>query len=239
MTTPPVDDQEMSIWDHISELRKRIIIGLAAVVVTTLASVFMLATPLIEFLARPAGGLSHFIVIEVTESVGVYMRVALLAGFILSLPIIVSQIIAFILPGLYPNEKRWLYWSIPLASLFFLGGVAFSYYVMLPTAIPFLQGFLAVTPAWRLANYIGFVTNLMFWIGLAFESPLVVFLLAKFHVVSAGMLARQWRYAIVIIAIIAAVVTPTVDPVNMSLLMAPLFALYLLSILFAYIGWRE
>ncbi len=88
----------------------------------------------------------------------------------------------------------------------------------------------------RLSNYVDFVTNLMFWIGLSFEAPLVMFILAKFHIVNARMLARQWRVAIVIIAVIAAMVTPTVDPVNMGLLMLPLFILYLLSVLLAMLA---
>ncbi len=122
-------------------------------------------------------------------------------------------------------------------------GVAFSYFVMLPAALPFLLGFLnqdgqGVKALPRISTYIDFVTNLMFWIGVSFETPLIVFMLAKFHIVTPGFLAKQWRYAVVVIAIMAAVITPTVDPVNMSLLMAPLFAIYLLSILFAAIAIR-
>jgi sec-independent protein translocase protein TatC len=90
----------------------------------------------------------------------------------------------------------------------------------------------------RLSNYIDFVTNMMFWIGVSFELPLVVFILAKIKIVNAKMLAQQWRIAAVIIAVVAAVVTPTPDPVNMSLMMAPLLVLYVLSIFFAFIARR-
>ncbi len=223
----------MSIWDHVGELRTRLLKAMAALVVTTIANVVYLAPFFINVLSWPAGGLSKFIAIEVTETMGVYMRVSLLAGFIMALPIIIYQLLAFIVPGLYDNEKRWLFLAIPIATLLFIGGVAFTYFVMLPAAIPFLRGFLDVTPAWRLSNYISFVTNLMFWIGVAFELPLVMFILAKFNIVTPKMLLQQWRFAIVIIALVAAVITPTVDPVNMALLMAPLFAIYLLSVLFA------
>lgn len=228
------EEPEMSIWDHIGELRTRLIKAMAALVVTTLINVSYLATYAIEFLARPIGGMEKLVAIEVTESVGVYMRVALLAGFIMALPVILYQIIAFIVPGLYEHERRWLYISIPIATLLFIAGVAFSYYVMLPAAIPFLIGFLPVTALPRVSTYIEFVTNLMFWIGMAFEMPLLVFMLAKFKIVTAGILLKQWRFAIVIIAVLAAMITPTVDPVNMGLLMLPLFAIYLLSVLFAY-----
>lgn len=121
--------------------------------------------------------------------------------------------------------------AIPFATFLFIAGVAFAFYVMLPTAIPFLTGFVGVKTVPRVANYINFVTSLLFWIGVAFETPLLVFALVKLKIVSVGTLARQWRIAIVVIAALSAVITPTVDPVNMGLLMLPLFGLYLLSLL--------
>lgn len=236
MALEEVQEKEMGVWDHIGELRVRLLKAILAMVVTVGVCVSYLAPRLIDLLSVPAGGMSQFVVIEVTESVGVYMRVALLGGFIMALPVLVYQLLAFIVPGLYDNEKRWVFSAIPVATLLFIAGVAFAYLVMLPAALPFLKGFLEVTPAWRLSNYIAFVTNMMFWIGMAFETPLIMFMLAKFNIVSAGMLLKQWRFAVVIIALIAAMITPTVDPVNMALLMAPLFAIYLLSVLFAKIA---
>lgn len=238
MAPNALEETEMGIWDHLSELRSRLLKAMAALLITTLVSMFYLAPLAIEVLAIPAGGLEKFVTIEVTESVSVYMRVALLTGFIMSLPVIVYQILAFVVPGLYDNERRWIFIAIPIATLLFIGGVAFTYFVLLQTALPFLDQFLNVESSWRIANYVGFVTNLMFWIGLSFETPLVVFLLAKFKVVTPSMLSKQWRFAVVIIAIVAAVVTPTPDPVTMGMTMAPLFAIYLLSILFAAIAAR-
>jgi sec-independent protein translocase protein TatC len=110
---------------------------------------------------------------------------------------------------------------------------------MLPTALPFLISFMGITTTPRLINYFNFVTNLLFWVGICFEAPLVVFILAKLGLVTAGGLLKHWRIAIVVIAIVAAVVTPTADPVNMGLLMLPLTVLYLLSVLFAMIARRE
>jgi sec-independent protein translocase protein TatC len=223
------------IGEHITELRKRLLIALIGLAVGTIAS-FALAAQVIAILSRPVGGLQNLQAISVTESVGVFMRVSLLGGFVISLPLILYEVLAFVLPGLKPNEKRWLYSGIPLATVLFVGGVLFTYFVMLPTAVPFLIGFLDVKTTPRLADYVSFVTNLMFWIGICFETPLLVFLLAKLHIVTAGMLARQWRLAIIVISVIAAVVTPTVDPVNMGLLMLPLMVLYALSILLALIA---
>jgi sec-independent protein translocase protein TatC len=227
---------EMSVWDHIFELRGRLLRAVIALALTTIAS-FLFAQRLIEFLAVPIQGLNNVIAIEVTESVSVFMRVSLLSGFIFAFPIIFYQIMAFVMPGLTREERRVLLLFIPFATILFVGGVAFAYYVMMPNAIPFLVtviGGIETTP--RISNYIDFVTNLMFWIGISFETPLVVFILAKFGIVTGKMLQSQWRFAIVIIALIAAVVTPTPDPVNMSLLMAPLFLLYLLSIVLAKIA---
>lgn len=229
------NSKEMGVWDHVSELRSRLFWALISLVVTTVAS-FAFAQYLIEFLARPIGGLQNVVSIEVTENVGVFFRVSLLSGFILALPFILLQILGFIAPGLYPHEKRTLYLFIPIATFLFVGGVSFAFFVMMPTALPFLVSVLGVQTLPRLSNYINFVTNLMFWIGVSFETPLVVFGLAKFHIVNARGLLKQWRFALVIIAVVAAVVTPTPDPVNMSLMMAPLGLLYLLSVLFAYIA---
>jgi len=163
------------------------------------------------------------------------MKVALLSGFILALPIIAYEIVAFIVPGLEPREKRWLFISLPFIVILFVAGVAFTYFVMLKAAIPFLVNFLGVQTVPRLSNYVGFVTNLMFWIGLSFESPLVVLLLAKLKLVNARMLLKGWRVAIIVSAVLAAIITPTTDPVNMGLLMAPLMGLYLISIFLAYL----
>jgi len=229
---PPPNFWEM-VAPHIKELRMRLLWALVGVVVGVAIS-FNLTNFYLDLLTQPIGGLDKLLSIEVTENLSVYMRVSLLSGFIMSLPWVLYQLLAFITPGLTQKERRWLFISIPFATLMFLAGVFFTYKVMLPTAIPFLISFLGVTTTPRLSNYIQFVTTLMFWVGVSFETPLVIFLLAKMRLVTAGALIRQWRIAIVVIAILAAVITPTGDPVNMALLMAPLLALYLFSILLAF-----
>jgi sec-independent protein translocase protein TatC len=152
--------------------------------------------------------------------------------------VILYQLLAFVLPGLKPNEKRWLYLIIFFGTLLFATGVAFAYFVMLPASVKFLIDFLAVETKPRISNYINFVTDLIFWMGVAFQTPLIIFALAKFNLVSAKTLAKKWREGLVIIAILAAVITPTVDPVNMALLMVPLIGLYWLSVLLAYLARR-
>jgi len=186
--------------------------------------------------AQGADGLDRLQVIEPTEAVGVFMRVSLLAGVILALPWITLELFLFVAPGLMPRSRIVLLLGIPLVTIFFLIGVAFCYFVMLPTAIPFLYSFLGFKAAWRPSAYFGLVTTLMFWIGVTFEMPLMAYLLAAARLINARQLASVWRFAVVIIAVAAAAITPTVDPVNMGLVMAPMILLYLVSILAAVIA---
>ena len=156
----------------------------------------------------------------------------------LAFPIILWQLLGFVVPGLTPKERRSVLVAIPFASLLFVAGVLFAYFVMLPAALPFLISFIGIRTTPRLSNYFSFVTNLLFWIGVSFETPLAVYVLARLHLVTARMLLNQWRIAVVAIAVIAAFVTPTPDPINMGLLMIPLCILYMLSILLAALATR-
>jgi sec-independent protein translocase protein TatC len=225
----------MTFWGHIEDLRKRLFIALLALGAATAGS-FAFAEKVIILLAKPVGSISSLQSIEVTENVAVFMRVALLCGVTIAMPVILYELMAFILPGLKRGEKRWVYATIFFGTLLFLAGAAFAYFIMLPTSVTFLINFLTVETRPRLSSYINFITNLIFWLGVGFQFPIIIFALAKLNILSAKTLAKGWRYSLVIIAILAAVITPTVDPVNMVLLMAPLFVLYLLSVFFAFIA---
>jgi sec-independent protein translocase protein TatC len=225
------------LLQHLDELRQRLFKAFLALVVTT-GICFAFAEQIIEYLARPIGGVDKLVSIEVTENVGIFMKVSILGGVILGIPVVVYQILRFVLPGLKKNETTWLLVMVPFATLLFAGGAAFTWFIMLPSAIPFLTNFLGITTHVRPQNYFDFITRLMFWIGLCFEMPLVVMFLAKLKILTARQLAAGWRYAIVIMASVAAAVTPTVDPINMGLVMAPLMGLYLISILLAAIVGR-
>jgi len=222
----------LPLLQHLEELRRRLFKALAALVVTTALS-FALVEPLMDYLTGPIGGRAALVSIEVTENIAIFMRVSLLGGMVLGMPFVVYQAVAFVMPGLTQGERRWLLFSVPLASLLFLSGVAFTWFVMIPVAVPFLTSFMGITTQVRPSNYFGFITSLMFWIGVSFEMPLAAMLLARLNLVTARQLAGGWRYAIVCIALAAAAVTPTVDPVNMGLVMLPLMALYGVSILLA------
>jgi sec-independent protein translocase protein TatC len=223
----------MSIWGHITELRKRLFIAVGSLALMTMIS-FALVPYLLDIITVPVGGIQNLQSIEVTENIGVFMRLALLSGVILAFPIIIYEILAFLAPGLNKNEKKWVFLTIPVATVLFLSGTAFAYFVMLPVAVPYLINFLGVPTTPRILSYVKFSTSLIFWLSVGFEMPILVFALAKFKLVTPQMLIKQWRIAIVLIAVMAAAITPTVDPVNMAILMVPLFILYLLSVLFAF-----
>jgi sec-independent protein translocase protein TatC len=228
-------ESSQPLLQHINELRQRIFKAFGALILTT-AICFFFAQPIIDYLATPLGGREALVSIEITENMAIFMRVAFLGGVVLGMPFFVYQFMRFLLPGLVNREKLWLFLGVPTASIFFIAGVAFTWFVMIPSAIPFLINFLGIHTQVRPLNYFGFITNLMFWIGLCFEMPLVVMFLAKLKFVTAKQLANGWRYAFVIIAIVAAAVTPTVDPVNMGLVMLPLICLYVISIILAKIA---
>lgn len=230
-------DAAMSLWDHLDELRSRLFKAVLALVLGTLAGVAV-ATPVLEFLIEPYG--RALVVLDPTGGVVQYFRVALLVGGILSIPMITYQLLAFILPGLTRREKRILVLSIPPVTLLFLVGVVFAWYILIPPALDFLVNFQTdiFRAEWTSDRYLGFVTSLLFWMGVAFETPLVFFVLSILGFVTPRPLIQNWRIAIVGAAIAAAVITPTVDPVNMGLVIVPLLALYLLSILLVWIGMR-
>jgi sec-independent protein translocase protein TatC len=183
-----------------------------------------------------AQGLTKMQVIEPTESIGVFMRVSLLVGIALAMPYIIFELYLFIAPGLMPRSRQLLFAALPAASLFFLLGLLFTYFIMLPAAVPFLYTFAGFRAAWRPSAYFDLVTGLMFWIGVAFQMPLIIYALAAAGWIKARQLLDQWRIAIVVIAVIAAAVTPTVDPVNMGLVMLPMILLYFFSIAGAWVA---
>jgi sec-independent protein translocase protein TatC len=167
------------------------------------------------------------------------MRVALLAGFAAALPLVAFELYLFIAPGLSPKSRLFGLIAMPLVALFFLAGMAFADLVMLPPALRILLHFVpGMQTQVRPSSYIGFVTTLLFWIGAAFQFPFLIYVLASIGLVRARGLANQWRLAVVIIAVISAAITPTVDPVNMSLVMGPMIVLYFFSISLAYLAQR-
>lgn len=226
-------DREMSLFEHLNELRIRLTWAAAALFVGTAISMIF-AKQALQLLILPLGTYVPQ-TISPTENFVVYFRVALIGGVIIAMPMIVYQAVRFILPGLMPEERKYLYFLLPGATISYAAGVAFAALIMLPTAINFMQNFLrdVIQPGWTLDNYIDFVTRVLFWMGIVFETPLLIFFLAKLGIVNSRQLARGRKWAVLGTAVVAALVTPTPDPVNMMIVMVPLYLLYELSIILA------
>jgi sec-independent protein translocase protein TatC len=221
------------ILEHLNALRKHVFRALGAWLLLTVLA-FTFVTPLMDWLAMPIGGIGELQAVEVTEPIGVVMRVSLLAGFTVALPYIGLELLLFVAPALKPRGRLVGILGIPMIFVFFLAGMAFSYYLMLPVALPVLLNFMGIPTIPRPSSYISFVTGLMFWIGIAFEMPLLSFLLSSMGLLKGHSMRKNWRYAVFFIAVVAAMITPTIDPVNMLIVMGPLLLLYGLSILMAY-----
>lgn len=176
---------------------------------------------------------------EPAEGLATFMRVTLLGAAVFAIPWAVLELYLFIAPGLMARTRVSLLAGIPIAGILFSSGVLFSYLVMLPVAIPFLRDTFGFGNAWTPSSYFALITNVMFWVGVAFEMPLVVYVLATFGLVTPHVLIRGWRFAVVGIAVLAALITPTTDPVNMALVMLPMGLLYIISIGGAWVAMRS
>ncbi len=230
--------------EHLVELRHRIFMVLGAMVVGAVAALFF-ANTILALLTRPAAGV-QLIVLRPTDMIFVYIEIVLSAGAIAALPMILYQSLMFIRPALESPQEISMFRAVailgmPLVLVFFALGLAFAYFVMLPFAIKYLSSFGTefAKPSWNIKEYYSFIFAVLLWIGAAFETPLVMALLARLGLVSPSAMARQWRYALVGMAIVAAAITPTVDPFNMMVVMAPLLALYFTGILMARIVYRK
>lgn len=228
-------EEPASFLEHVGALRKHILRSVVVLLICAVVCFAFLST-LLEFIAQPIGGLTELQAVDVTEPIGVGMRVVLLAAFAVALPYIIFEIFLFVAPAL-PRRARVIgLFTIPLVVIFFFGGMAFSYYLILPTGLPVLLNFLDVSTQIRPSSYVRFVTNLMFWIGALFEFPLLAYILTVMRILSPSVLIKNWRIAVVVIAVLSALVTPTIDPINMLLVMVPLMLLYGLSILLSLLA---
>jgi sec-independent protein translocase protein TatC len=227
------DAARMSILDHLAELRDRLMKAVIALAVGVVAGTFF-APRLLRLLVAPLGDQVP-IAIAPTEAPAVFFKVSLVIGLVLAMPVIVYQIFRFVAPGLRPKERRYIFIGAPVAALSFASGVVFASLVLIPAAMPFLRGFLAgiVEQRYSINNYISFVSTILLWAGLVFETPLVMFFLAKLGVATPQGFGKARRVVVIGAAAGAAVITPTTDPVNMLLIMGPFLLLYELGILLA------
>ena len=236
--------RELTLMEHLRELRRRVLVCVIAVLAGSVVA-FAFYKRIIEFLSRPAYDLESgvtldLVFIEVTELLTTAVKVSFVAGFVLALPIVVYQVVMFVAPGLTGRERRYLYLFMPASLVAFVAGVAFAYYVLTPPALKFLLGFSDVaTPLIRISNFVNLMVRLLFWMGVAFETPLIMYMLAQLGIVSARQMSRFRRYWVVIAFILAAIITPTFDPVNQALVAGPLLVLYEIGVLLARVAGRQ
>ncbi|MBK8985907.1 MAG: twin-arginine translocase subunit TatC [Chloroflexi bacterium] len=229
---------EQSVLEHLNELRKRTTWAAVALIIGTVIS-FIFAQDLLLFLLRPYD--AQLQTLRPTEGIETFFKVALVSGFIVSMPVILYQFWLFIAPGLTKKERRYVYLFIPAALSLFLLGILFAWFVLVPAAVAFLSSFMpeVFRTEWTGQEYISFILAMLFWLGASFQMPVIIYLLSIVGLVNGPMLRDQWRVAVVGVAVLAAAITPSIDPVTMLLTMAPLLVLYFLSIGLAYIGYRR
>ena len=232
------------IGQHLTELRRRMLWSALAVLVCT-GVAFVFHEQILRLLMEPAQGFTGIpnqkpVFNDLTEFIGIAMKVSLLAGLVLSFPFVLYQMVMFLSPGLTRSEKRYLYTLLPLSVLVFVIGGAFGYRILFPPAIRFLLNFGSdiATPLIRIGNYVNLLLSLLFWMGLIFELPVVLYFLARIGIVTPRFLARQRRYAVVVAFILGAIITPTFDPINQSLVAVPIIVLYEAGIWLAKLGAR-
>jgi sec-independent protein translocase protein TatC len=239
----------MSFFDHLAELRKRIVYSMLAILGGTLAGL-KFSNDVFAWLARPMMNAlrenhldQHLIYTSPTGYINMYIKVALYLGIVIASPIVLYQVWLFIAPGLYRTERRAVSTFIFASVGLFLSGIAFCYYILLPNTLNFLVSFSASTqyfsPLISINEYWDLVLILMLGLGVVFQLPILVFFLALFGIVTPGFMWRNFRYAILIISIVAAIVTPTPDALTMLVFMAPMIGLYLVSIAVAAIVVRR
>jgi len=238
-----MDEKKLPLTAHLQELRKRLILSFVAIGVgffvcyTFKELLFdILAAPLLKVM--PIGG--SLIFTSVAEAFFTYMKVAFIAAVILVSPFVLYQIWAFVAPGLYQKEKRYVVPFVLGGSLFFAVGVLFAYFVAIPIGFKFLLGYATdfIKPLPSMKEYLSFSIKFLLAFGLVFEFPVALVLLARIGVVDAKMLARQRKYAILLIFVFAAIITPP-DFISQVLMALPLIGLYELSIFLSKIFGKK
>ena len=223
---------KITFVEHLEELRKRIVISILSFLVASLIAYYF-RDWIFAVITKPVGTL---VFLTPTEAFMAYIKISLLAGIVLSSPVIFYNLWAFISPALYNNEKKLVTFFLPLTLLLFLAGVGFAYFI-LPVTMKYLLSFGGETlkPMISANYYLGFILILFLACGVSFELPILIMILTKFGIVNSGMLIEKWRYAVLLVFILAAVVTPTPDVFTQFIVAVPLVFLYVFSILIAKI----
>ncbi len=237
--------KKISILEHLRELRKRVIYSVIGIMIGV-AIAFWKYAEMIQLLQKPAsnvGGVT-FIYSGVTEGFSVSMRVSFVAGIAIAMPVIMYNILMFIIPALNIRERRLVYVALPFILAMFILGIWFGYSYLIPPALGFLLTFGAQTSNGtqiatylvNLGDYVNFITRLLLVIGLIFEMPVIATFLARIGILKAGWMVRKWKWVIIGAFAVSAIVTPTPDAINQSLVAGVLMALYGVSIIMAWLA---
>jgi sec-independent protein translocase protein TatC len=234
------NDKKLTILGHLTELRKRLIRSVIAVAITSILS-FIFREQIFDILISPAPQDINLIFIEMTEMIGIIMRVSLVSGIILAMPYLTYELIMFLSPALSRREKRYVYLILPWIAIMFAGGVIFAYFILIPPATKFLLtwGSEIATPQIKIGNYISIVTRLLLAVGLVFEMPVLTTFLSRLGIIKPKWLSDKRKIAIILAFVLAAIITPTIDPINQSLVAVPLIVLYEMSIWLAKLVYRK
>jgi sec-independent protein translocase protein TatC len=233
-------DRVLTLRGHLRELRRRLIRSVIAVVITTILSLIF-ARHIFDFFTSRKPEDVPLVYTHVIEMVTTYFKVCLYSGIVLALPFLIYELVMFVHPALTRDEKRYLYLLMPGVILFFLAGAAFAYYVFLPPALRFLLHFPwyhTPAPFISIGDYISVVTKFLLAMGVIFELPILMFFLTKIGVVSPQWLSRQRKLAIVAAFLLAGFLTPTVDPINQTIVAIPIILLYEIGILLSRLARR-
>ncbi len=236
--TEDIENEQMSLTDHLAELRKRLSRALIAVGVGFFACYYFKEW-IFDIITRPLTAAlpknSYLIYTGLTEAFFVYMKLAFFASIIVTSPFILYQIWKFISPGLLAHEKKYVVPFVISSSLLFISGILFGYFVALPPAFEFFVSFnnKYLQALISFSDYLSLFVTFLLGFGLSFELPVFIFFLAKLGIVNAQMLSKQRRYAILVIFIVAAILTPSPDALSQILMAIPLMFLYEVSIFVA------
>jgi sec-independent protein translocase protein TatC len=233
--------EEMTLQEHLEELRQRILYSAIAIAVAFVIGL-ILAFPMLRVMAN-LSGLETLVLISPTEGFATFMRIGFYIAVALAMPVLLYQLIAFLGPGLTTEERQYVRMALIPVSFLFVAGMSFAFFIVIPRALGFLAGFGAggygpevFEEQFRASEIISFYFTLMIWIGVVFQMPVVIFLLVKLGIVSAQRLASIRKFMLVGCMIAAAIITPTPDPFNMLLVAIPMYLLYELGILLARLG---
>lgn len=239
---PPGDDGsedpefflEMTLSEHLEELRMRIIYSTLTILVALIAAFFLVDRVFAEIATQAQVPDGQIITISPTEGFVTWFKVLLYIAIAISMPMLVVQLLMYIFPGLTKREKRMVWISIPVVSLLFLSGMTFAFFLAIPRALDFLSGFKSGLFAWnpRATELVTFYLRLMIGLGVAFQLPAIMFIFGKLGVTNHRQLARGRKIAFVAVLIAAAIITPTPDPINMMIIAVPIYVLYELGIIF-------